>query len=208
MANRTWGDATTEKAGDAEGSSYLTTLFTVIGFSLYWAVICMLLFSAAFTTTGNALVDGCLLRAFFLGGLCLAQVLSGTCLPDLLDTRPRRGVIRIAACVLLAALAFLALFDADASASSLAVRAVLWVLLGLAMGEILVFWGVVWSCIDAERSENSFCSMCVATSALAAALACAALLFAPHEACVVISVAFLICSMVLQRVCGRRIPPP
>lgn len=86
-------------------------------------------------------------------------------------------------------------------------KALLWVLLGLAMGEALVFWGVVWSCIDAERSENSFCSMCVATSALAAALACAALLFAPHEACVVISVVFLICSMVLQRVCGRRIPP-
>lgn len=203
-------DASAQTGADdtkaVEAGGYLTVLFAVIGFGALIASLCSLLLSTAFAGPQSLASEGLTFRALFLAGFATVQGFSSTDLPDTFDTPASRSIIRLAAFALSAAIAAFSLLEIAPSSTISALQAGLWLAFGFTVGEVFVFWGIVWCAIDAERDDGSFCSIAVATAVLGAAIVCSAMPFAPHLICTAAGTAFFAAAIILQRICERRIP--
>lgn len=191
----------------ADVADYPTAIFAVCGFAAYLAALFALLFSTAFAPVADEPFEGFVYRAILLSGFAAVQLLSHTGLPNYIDTAHRRSSLRVLALALALLLGLFTLLYRGPFPAAPVIQGVIWMLLGMALGEMLVFWGVVWNGIDAQSDRSSFCSQVVAASVLLAAGACAAMVFAPRIACLAVALILLAASVVLQHLCGRRIPP-
>lgn len=191
---------------DATGvtSLSLTTVMTVVGFACWWACLLVLLFSGTFAPLTESPMDGFLLRFTMLAGLAAPHVLAGgRCLAVFANPR-LRGAVQVGTGVLLVLLTGMVV--GPVAYLPLPLQLALWLLLGVALGLVLVMWGMVWSDIDAERADNAYCALAVGVSALLACLASCFMLFAPAAACAVSALALFALGSVLQALCLRVLP--
>lgn len=189
-----------------DDGTYFTTTLTVMGFALYWACVLIILFSSTLGPSHDRPMDGFLLRFVFLLGFCVASMAVGPRYTALTDNRSVRNFIRVLACVMVAAIGAFAIAESMGMHAPTGFYAILWLLLGFSMSQMLHFWGYVWKGIDADRSENSFCSICIAGSVLLATVVCLFMLFAPPYAGIAATSVACIASAVLQQLCGKRLP--
>lgn len=189
-----------------EDSAYFTATLTIAGFALFWACIAVILFSNAFGPLTTRPMDGFLLRFVFLVGFFVSNMLVGKRYAEYTRKPSARNSLRVLACIMLGIMSCLASIEGWGASAPLVAQGVVWLVFGLVMGLMLHFWGFVWNGVDADRSENSFCSCCIAGSVFLAAVICTFMLFAPSPACIIATLLLFVASSVLQWVCGRRLP--
>lgn len=189
-----------------DDGAYFTTTLTVMGFALYWACVLVILFSSTLGPSYDRPMDGFLLRFVFLLGFCMASIAVGPRYTAFTDNRSVRNFIRVLACAMVAAIGVFAIAESVGMHAPTGFYAILWLLLGFSMSQMLHFWGYVWKGIDADRSENSFCSTCIAGSVLLAPAICLFMLFAPPYVGIAATLVACVASAVLQQLCGRRLP--
>lgn len=188
------------------GEDVAVATATITGFAIFWSFITILLFSGVFGPTTSMPEEGFLLRLVFLLGFAIMHTLSSSRYADVVSHENVRFVIRIVSFISLVACAGVAITDDVAALPPTALIVVTWLLLGMCSSQVLVFWGVVWAMIDAERDANSFCSTCVAASVLLSAIIGTFMLFAPRLVSIVATCLLFGASLILQAWCSSKLP--
>lgn len=179
---------------------------TIVGFACYWACVFILLFSATYAPSTESPMDGFLVRFAMLLGFAALHPFSATNYSNAFLRMRFRLTAQIIVCLLVILLGILSVLYWQIGLLALPAQLLIWLIIGMGAGQVLVIWGFVFNGIDVDRTDNSFCMLCIAGAIICAALICTFMLFAPSAPSVFATSVLWVTSMVLQSICLKRLP--